>query len=180
MPPKLRSASFAYEAISRNVFNRERGYGINSGPKRTRDVSNNVTTAGSVREKWKRAPDTVILSYVLTELFKLPHYDLANPRSFVLFSLGARRRSKLTLFLSLIATQLVDASATQNESIGKWSAQLNVPPPTKSFVLFRLSDDQLERAFEIDQKVHRRPLSLDEQAVVRERAKMWWRLGRSG
>lgn len=180
LPPKLRSASFAYEAISQNIFSREGGYGINSGPKRMRDVRNNVTTAGSVREKWKRAPDTVILSYVLTELYRFPHYDLKCPRPFVLFSLKAREITKLRLLLSLIATQLVEAKATQNVSVAKWTAVLNAPLPKKPFVLFRLTEEELERVFEIDRKLHRKALSSDEQIIAREKRRTGWRLGRSG
>lgn len=180
LPPKLRSASFAYEAISCNVFSREEGYGINSGPKRTHDVSNKVTTAGSVREKWKRASDTVILSYVLTELYRFPHYDLTYAQPFVLFSLNARRITKLRLLLSVIARQLVEAKATQNESIAKWTAALNVSLPDKPFVLFRLTEEELERVFEIDRKLHRKALSSDEQIIAREKRRTWWRLGRSG
>lgn len=179
LPSNFRSASFAYEAISQNIFSREGGYGISFGPKRKRDVSNKVTTVGSVREKWKYAPDTVILSYVLTEFYKFPQDSLANLAGFVSFSINARKITKLRLLLSLVAAQLVEAKATQNKSIAKWTALFNVSPPTKPFVLPRFSEDDLERIFKIENDVHREPMSLGEQAIAREKWKTWYRVGRA-
>jgi hypothetical protein len=171
LPSKLRSASFAYEAVSRNVFDREGGYGIKSGPKRTRYDSNSVTTTGSVREKWKHAPNTVILSYVLTELYKLPFYDLADSRRFVAFSIYVRGITKLRLFVAPIAKQLLAARATQNESIAKWASTIRPPSIIPPFSLFRLTEEELERVFEIDQKVQKNPLSLDAQSAARVKRK---------
>ena len=175
LPPKLRSASFAYEAVSRNVFSREGGYGIKSGPKRTRYDSNSVTTTGSVREKWKHAPNTVILSYVLTELYKFPFYDLADSGQFVTFSIYVRGITKLRLLVSSIAKQLLAARATQNESIAKWASTVRPAPDNSPFFLFCLTEEELERVFEIDRKVHRNPLSFDEQLAARVKRKNWWR-----
>jgi hypothetical protein len=173
LPSKLRSASFAYEAVSRNVFSREGGYGIKSGPKRTRSDSNSVTTSGSVREKWKQAPKTVMLSYVLTELYKFPFYDLADIGQFVTFSIYVRGITKLRLLVSSIAKQLVATKATQNESIAKWAGSVTSPPIIPPFVLFCLTEEELERVFQIDQEVHKKPLGLDAQLAVRAKRNNW-------
>jgi hypothetical protein len=173
LPPKLRSASFAYEAVARNIFNRKGGYGVSSGPKRQRHDGSTVTTTGSVREKWKRAPETVILSYVLAEWFRLPVYDLATLPLFVRFCDQARSAGELEFFLSAIGRQLIVAKAVQNESIMKWARTLPVVPLTGPWVLYRLSAEELERVFHIDQKVHRRPLRENEQQEARRKAKTW-------
>jgi hypothetical protein len=173
LPPKLRSASFAYETVARNIFNRKGGYGVLAGPKRQRDDTGTVATAGSVREKWKRAPETVILSYVLAEVYRLPVYDLATLPLFVGFCDQAKSASALELLLSSISSQLTIAKATQNKSTMKWARALAVVPPTKPWALYRLSADELERVFRIDQKVHKRPLSQNEQQEACQKAKTW-------
>jgi hypothetical protein len=134
-----------------------------------------VATAGSVREKWKHAPNTVILSYVLTELYKLPFYDFADSGQFVTFSIYVRGITKLRLLVSSIAKQLLAARATQNESIANWASTVMWPQIIPPFVLFRLTEGELERVFKIDQTVHGKPLSLDAQLAVREKRKNWWR-----
>jgi hypothetical protein len=166
LPSKLRSANFAYEVIAKNIFNRLGGYGIKSGSKRKRDLET-ATTAGSVREKWKHAPQTILVSYVLVEWLRLTHYNLASANLFLTFSRQVRRFGGLRVFLAAISKQLTEAGASQNTSIMKWTTPFKSVDLPKQWHLFRLTKDELRKVFETDKRAHRgEAMSAEQQEVL--------------
>jgi hypothetical protein len=171
--PRISSLTFAYRAIADNIFARKGGYGIAEGPKRRRGKAGAVTTSEAVRAKCKRAPTTVILSFIMTRWYKLHFYDPANPRFFVRLSINENSSLGVGVNLSVICKQLLAAKSVQNVTIARWAKVDAAIPLQKLRYIYTLSSEELERAFEISDKVFKTPISQEERDAVREKLRTW-------
>lgn len=180
--PRINSLTFAYHAVAHNIFSRKGGYGVRSGPKRQHLQAGQVTTFESVRARCKDAPKTLLISLLLTSLYKVHFFDPTNSFFFrVLFSTVENSpRSGLLKMLLLAQNILRTNAAKQNVSIVKWT---DVPPRIITWPIagkmFQLSFDELERALKLGKTdlapTFQPPLSALEEAEIRERHKNWWR-----
>jgi hypothetical protein len=171
--PRLSSSNLAFHAIAKNLFRRKNGYGVPAGAKRKRSVDQ-VTTANSVREKWKRAPETILLSYVLTTTFAIQNYSPCDPNFLGCLSILARQAPGLavTSRLAIIQSSLRRNSPKQNRSIEKWS-RFPMPKHFTGLIggALRFSEDQLNRLLELSDGVLPKPLSTEQKADLRTKNK---------
>jgi hypothetical protein len=170
--PRLSSLTFAYHAIADNIFAREGGYGIAAGPKRRRGESGPVTTIETVRAKCKHAPKTVIMSFIMTRWWGVHLFDPANPQFFVRLATNEISNIGLGIQLSILREQLLAAKPQQNISIARW-AQVDAIPLKKPTYVYELNSEELEKAFEISDRVFKRPLSQEERDAVRRKLRTW-------
>lgn len=127
--PELCSARMAFAAIAGNLFERKGGYGVPSGSKRKHQAGY-VATSETVRARWKAAPDTIVLSFVLTRWYGVHYFDPASPMFFLHLNkcVESGSRKKLVNFLTIAQERLRVGRAEQNSSILKW-----LQPDTASF-----------------------------------------------
>lgn len=118
--PQLSSSRLAFEAVARNIFDRPNGYGVHIGAKRRRSHGK-VTTVNSVREKWKRSPETILLSFIITKMFKSQNFSPSEPHFLGYTSIMARRNpgKLITILLEIGQVYLARNRHTQNNSIEK-------------------------------------------------------------
>ena len=171
--PQLSSSTLAFHAIENNIFERANGYGVPGGAKRKRS-KHQVTTVNSVREKWKRAPKTILLSFLMTRIFRVQDFSPNDPSFLVYLSIMARPSPGRTVanFLTLIQTSLRRNSPTQNQSIEKWT-YFPMPQHFSGQIggALRFSEDQLNRVLKITDGVFRRPLSAEQKDAIRRKNK---------
>jgi hypothetical protein len=167
---KICSASFAYHAIANNIFSRKGGYGVAEGPKRKSKRGNTtaVTTAESVRAKCKHAPETTILSFIMTRWYPFHFFDPANPNFFLVSFRHNESGRWLKVAISMIRDRLLLNMSALNTSITRW-ALVNSPMLDKPAHLYTLSAEELERAFKIYEGANKRPLSREEQDAARQK-----------
>jgi hypothetical protein len=171
---RLCSATFAFQAVAHNIFQRQGGYGVASGPKRERGVNGLATTAETVRARFREAPDTIILSFILTRWYALHFFDPLNPRLFVVLAERSETSRAFTIAISLLRDRLLKGKSVLNTTLDKW-ARVDGPPLEKPSIVYALSADELERAFEIANSVFKRPITPQEKDVIRAKQKTWWR-----
>ena len=174
--PEFCSSKFAFNAIAHNVFGRIGGYGVAAGPKRKHLKSGLVTTPELVRAKWKNAPDTIILSYILTHWYSIHFFDAANPLFLIRLNEAVREgpRGKLIRFLSLVQEPLHLGKAKQNSSIMKW-LRIDIPRLQKPVHFKPLTPNELDQLITISRNHFKKPLTPDQEADVRARLRTWWR-----
>lgn len=167
--PQLSSSRLAFEAVARNIFDRPNGYGVHLGAKRMRSHGK-VTTVNSVREKWKRSPETILLSFVMTEMFGPQNFSPSEPQFLAYTHIVARRTPGkfITILLKISQAYLARNRRTQNKSIEKWT-QLLPARPFKGGIggPLRFSDIQLDRVFTIVDSVFKKPLLKEQKAEFR-------------
>jgi hypothetical protein len=121
---KISSATFAYHAITYNIFCREDGYGT-KGPKRKekakREGTTRVIEVDTVRTRCRKAPDTVILSFIMTRWFGIHLFDPANPRFFQFVSAHQVSSSGLRIAISIIRDRLLRNRSRLNTATMKWA-----------------------------------------------------------
>ena len=173
LSPRLGSSRIAFAAIEKNIFKHPDGYRIRSGPKRKRSRKH-ATTVNSVREKWKRAPETILLSYLMIEFFGLQSFSPADKQFLPYLHMRGGRTPGLSIdrILHVVQAYLVRNRPTQNTSIAKWTRLLN-SQPFHGLIGggLRFSDDQLEDVFRICDEVFSKPLPEEEKAEFRQRNK---------
>ncbi len=161
---RIGSATFAYHAIAHNIFARPGGYGIASGPKRTRGETD-VSSAETVRAKCRKVQGPAILSFIMTRWHRFYLLDPTCPEFFCeLIDYGPG--SLLLGSLSAMRERVLKNKSKVNISMTKW-ARLTTPPLKKAW-LYVLSRDELEQALAISAKVFKRPLTQEEQDSARE------------
>jgi hypothetical protein len=147
--PELCSARMAFAAVAGNLFERKGGYGVPSGLKRKHQTGF-VATSETVRARWKAAPDTVVLSFVLTRWYGSHYFDPVNPRFFPHLTkcVESGTREKLIDFLSIIQHRLRLGKAKQNSSILKW-LQPEMPRLQKTLYFNPLTVPEFDRLIEV-------------------------------
>ena len=163
--PKLSSSKLAYHAISENFFGRDNFYNIKTGKKRVK-TNSLVTTPQSVREKWKRAPNTAFHSFLLTEIFSIHEFPPTNAKflAYLYFKASEEPWALITHSLSFMSAYLKVSVPKQNASIMKWAD--DIPDKTGRGFFgggMRFSDEQLRRAMDLRDRVLKPPLSLGER-----------------
>jgi len=166
--PRLSSSKLAYHAISRNFFRRDNFYNIKTGKKRER-TNSLVTTPQSVREKWKRAPNTAFHSFLLTEIFAIHEFPPTDAKfhAYLYFKASEEPWALITHSLSFMSAYLKASVPKQNASIMKWAD--DIPDKTGRGLFgggMRFSDEQLRRAMDLHDQVIRPPLSLGERDQI--------------
>jgi hypothetical protein len=160
---KLNSANIAFHAVAQNFFARKNGYGVRAGPKHKRS-KRGVTTVHSAREKWKRAPETILLSFVMTQILAVQRFSPATPYFFTHLSRIVRSSPEIDDLLGIIQASIKRSAHIQNGSITKWA---HFPMPKAGSALIggalRFSEAQIKRALELSDDVLKRPLSKEEK-----------------
>ena len=163
---QLSSSNLAYNAISKNFFNRKNGYGVKIGEKKRRRTTILATTPSYVREKWKRAPNTLFLSFVMTEMFSIHRHPPTDVRFFAYlhFKVDERPGDLIAHILSLMQGYMKNGTPEQNASIEKWS-RFSQHKTGHGFLghQFRFSKKQLLRAMDLSDEIFKRRLSPDER-----------------
>ena len=161
---RLTSTTLAFNAIARNIFERPHGYGVPGGPKRQRSIAS-VTTPNSVREKWRRAPETVLLSFVMTQMWPVQNFCPVDPKFLPYLTIAARQSPgrAISNLLSLIQVSLRQNRPIQNQSIDEWTRLTERKQFSGYFGgAMMFSQRQLNRLFELSDEIFKKPMS-DEQ-----------------
>jgi hypothetical protein len=141
--PEAASAEIAFEAIAANIFERPARYGVLRKDHRVGAHRKWLEAAGfpvgdreilitpkGVRERWKEAPDLIVLSYALARHFKWMAYPLAKIHLVTLIHSAKPAPVKKALaFYNFVSTQLAKHGRKQNASIQKW-AKPSIEYPT--------------------------------------------------
>lgn len=166
---KLGSAKLAYRAISENFFKRENGYGIKIGEMRSQRP--HTTTPNSVREKWKDAPHTAFLSFIMTETFSIHRFSPTDVHFFTYlhFTVAEDPGEFIARTLSLMQVYMKSGTVKQNKSIIKW-ARFSQHKAGHAFLggAMRFSKEQVLKAIELSEAISEKPLSPEERNSILE------------
>lgn len=172
---RLCSSNLAFNAVSQNVFRRANGYGVKGGQKRIR-TNDEVTTVNSVREKWKKAPNSIFLSFMLTKLYPIQDYSpaVADFLAHLCFITRVGLPSRLDPLLGAIQASIENCAPTQNRSIIKW-AHFSAPEKGKGFFggAMTFSNDEIKRVLALSDEVFERPLSKEEKCRIIQANSGW-------
>jgi len=187
--PRLSSSAFAFYAVANNIFERANGYGVRVGPKRSRSkVEKNtrwenekrlrskeeVTTTHTVRQKWKQAPSTILLSFIMAQKFELHKFCPTDARFLAYVSLLTRNAPGwgITVRLRLFQGYLRQYAPVQNVSIRKWTPH-PMPDAFEGAIggVLRFSSRELNAIFKLSDSFFSKPLSELEKAEIREKNK---------
>jgi hypothetical protein len=156
--PKAATTEIAYHALAANVFKRPIEYGVlRKNPiqvgkfRRLLEKAGFIvgdreilTTPNGVREHWKKAPYTILLSYALSRQYWGMEFPLTSFRLVQLIK-SAEYHSVKQAFArySRVSDQLVKYGQKQNESIQRWS-KLLINPPVSEFKTLGFTSEQRE------------------------------------
>jgi hypothetical protein len=174
---ELCSARMAFAAVAGNIFQRKNGYGVLSGSKRKR-LPGHAATFETVRARWRVAPNTVVLSFVLARWCGAHYFDPVSPRFLPHLSkcLGAGSREWLINLLSIVQHRLRLGTAKQNQSILKRLLP-ETPRLQKALHFNPLTSSEFDRIVEIRKNsVHfKKDLTAAQETNLRSKCQTWWR-----
>lgn len=174
--PRFATSRFAFYAISRNVFDRKGVYGVSIAAKRSARSETFIATPETIRAKWRGAPDTILLSFVLTTYFGINLFDPGSPLFFVHLRKVARGNAPLHLrsLLSQLGDQALKHKAKQNSLIRRLG-QFHMPALSQKGRFYTLSPAELDRAIAISRSFFKkRGLAKEQEAAARQKLKVWW------
>ena len=167
--PEMASSKVAFAAVAHNIFKRAGGYGIPKGEKRRAMLPGMVTSPNTVRERWKNGPETVLLSFVFVCWTSIHLFDpgsvsfLSNIRKSVEIFPG----TAISKLLFVAGEMLKMQSGSQNHTLTKWAKKITGSPVSGKIFTFRPTDDELERAFVLHDKLFKKPLTEEDKERVR-------------
>jgi hypothetical protein len=174
---EMASSKVAFAAVAHNIFKRKDGYGIKKGEKRRAMDPSMVTTPNTVRERWKNAPESMLLSYVLVRWVRIHVWDPGSIRFLISIRNSVEKVGGLSLskLLSLTREMLKSQVSEQNRTLKKWAEMIGAASPISgTFYTCRPTGEELEQAFVLHDKLFKKPLAAEAKervnAAIRGRA----------